>query len=696
MLAGLGDVPVGARQTPPARIAWELEQVFLFSDAYFIYDKEIAGLREKVDSRIGEISDAISQAASASASDIATHIVDDSRQARLVSFWGLLVLGVMVLCLALLFRAHILKPILWSTDGLDIAEKEGRPVTLPQARMKELQAIADAVVRLSHVLSFQREANTDLETRVRERTAELEAAKLSLEMDIEARKKVEAALRESEERYRGLLGAWPDPTIVRDPEGVVTYVNDAFERTYGWRREEVLGKPLHAVMPEEEDLPSLPALQDLSEMVDSEPNETHRRTKDGHSLIVRINVAVLRDTLGKQVASLAIHRDVTRHVAMEAYIAQTQKMEAIGTLAGGIAHDFNNILTAVTGFTQYALSKTREPEVQEDLQAVLLSSKRATELVRQILTFSRQRPQQEAQPVQVKLLVKEGLNFLRASIPATIQMQQNIESESSVLANPSEIQRILVNLCTNAALAMGDEGGVLKVSLEDVELDAAFVANNWDVVPGRYLRLTVSDTGCGMTAEVKERIFEPFYTTRADGQGSGLGLSVVHGIVKARNGTVSVASEPGKGSTFEVYLPVVKQEGVADVEAYEASEPGTERILFVDDELTIVLMTEKMLGHLGYEVSGFTSSLKALEVFRSDPRAFDLVISDLTMPGLTGDVLAERIRALRPDIPVILCTGYDEKRMVEKAENLGIDEFVIKPVVGAQLTRLIRKVMDKS
>jgi CheY-like chemotaxis protein/anti-sigma regulatory factor (Ser/Thr protein kinase) len=365
----------------------------------------------------------------------------------------------------------------------------------------------------------------------------------------------------------------------------------------------------------------------------------------------------------------------------------------MGTLAGGIAHDFNNILSAIIGYTQMAQMKCGDnAKLQHDLQAVLQSSRRAADLVKQILLFSRQ-GKQEAGPVQVGLIVKEAAKLMRASIPATIEIRTLCRSEAVVFADPTEIHRAVVNLCTNAALAMEARGGVLEVVLEDVDLDEDAAARLGGVLPGRFVRLTVSDTGCGMPPEVKERIFEPFYTTREKGQGTGMGLAVVHGVVTSCHGAITVASEPGKGSTFDLYFPAVDRELRTRKSVAEPLPRGAGRILVVDDEPLVATTVTEMLQSLGYEVRTRTNAVEALAAFEADPAAVDVVITDLTMPGMTGDVLAQRLKIRRPDLPVIMCTGYSERITPEAARTLGIDEFVMKPVLMGDLAKIVSKVL---
>ncbi len=376
---------------------------------------------------------------------------------------------------------------------------------------------------------------------------------------------------------------------------------------------------------------------------------------------------------------------------------QAQKMEAVGTLAGGIAHDFNNILAAILGYAELAnFDIAEDSRTKYNLQQSIKATHRARDLVQQILAFSRQ-ARQERKPLDIKPLIKEGLKFLRASLPATIEIRQNMEEDPGTIeADPTQVYQVLMNLCTNAAHAMDEKGGVLEVSLGKADMDGEASAAPAGMEPGPYLRLRVSDTGHGMPPEILKRIFDPYFTTKEVGKGTGLGLAVVHGIVKSYGGGITVSSEMGKGSTFDIYFPRVQAMGRAS-EA-ERAEPlpfgGHERVLFVDDEKAIVEIGHSMLKYLGYEVEVRTSSIEALELFRAQADRFDLVITDMTMPNMTGDKLAQELLRIRPGIPIILCTGFSEYLTEEKAKALGVRELLMKPLAIRDLAQAVRRVLD--
>ncbi|MBW1741609.1 MAG: response regulator [Deltaproteobacteria bacterium] len=380
---------------------------------------------------------------------------------------------------------------------------------------------------------------------------------------------------------------------------------------------------------------------------------------------------------------------------LEAELRQAQKMEAIGTLAGSIAHEFNNILGIILGNTDSALDCIPEwSPARYNLDGVRKACLRAKDVVKQILIFSRQSVEGK-KPLQISLVVKDALKLLRASLPTTIEIRQNIQDQvGTILADPTLIHQVMMNLCINAAHAMRQKDGVLEVSLVDLELDADAVAQYPDLTPGSYLRLSVSDTGHGIEPEIIDRIFDPYFTTKGLAEGTGMGLAVVQGTVKSHGGVITVQSKPGEGTTFHIFFPRIESQVTPKSEVATPLPRGNERILFVDDEEMLADMGQRMLERLGYEVVATTVSVKALESFRAQPDKFDLVITDQTMPHMTGEMLAKELIRIRPDIPIILCTGFSEAITPERAKAMGIREFMMKPIDTSELGKSIRRVLD--
>ncbi len=516
---------------------------------------------------------------------------------------------------------------------------------------------------------------------------------------VQERNKAEAALRESEKNYRELVQSANSIIMRMDTEGKITFFNTYAQIFFGYREEEIIGKNVIGTIVPERNIAGF----DLAVMIKdigahperyvSNENENIRR--NGERVQVTWMNKAIYDKDGNVSEILCVGIDVTEKWQLEKRLAQAQKMESIGTLAGGIAHDFNNILSAVIGYTELSLIDIpKGSALQNNLQQVLKAGGRAKDLVRQILTFSRQR-ENELVPVKVSLIVNEALKLLRASLPTTIKMRHHIKSYLAVLTDPTNIHQVLMNLCTNAGFAMQEEGGVLEVSLSDVDLDADFAKQHPDVKPGKFIRLIVSDTGYGMSPEVSERIFDPFFTTKKMGQGTGMGLSVVHGIVKSHGGTIIVESSPGKGSAFSVFLPAIESEVTDQVHQAQLVITGNERILFVDDEDFQADIGKRMLERLGYRVTAKTNSVEALDLFRQTPDEFDLVITDMTMPNMTGDVLAQKLISIRPDIPIIVCTGYSARINPDIIKEIGIKEMAMKPVVMKDIAQMIHRVLSR-
>jgi len=418
---------------------------------------------------------------------------------------------------------------------------------------------------------------------------------------------------------------------------------------------------------------------------------------------IRAQTFPIRNALGEVIRMVGVAEDMTEQkraqdtlVKTERQFRQSSRMEAIGTMAGGIAHDFNNILTAILGYTELALATVpKDSRTQRNLQEVLTAGHRAKHLVLQILAFSRQSGQAK-KPIPIHTVIQEALKLLRATIPSTIEIHPSLMTEAYVLADPTQLHQVVINLCTNAEYAMRETGSLLDITLEDFEVTEENVASVPELQVGPHIRLTIQDNGTGMSSDVLERMFDPFFTTKPIGEGSGMGLSVVHGIVANHGGVLLVDSERGKGTKIEVYLPAIPApawDGAGD----QGPIPlGKETILFVDDEETIVWLGKELLTQLGYTVEVQTNSVEALNVFRHDPQRFDLVITDQTMPGLTGEALSRELLRIRPELPIILCTGFSHIMTAEKAKALGIQAYLMKPLAIRDLASIVRHVLDKT
>ena len=502
---------------------------------------------------------------------------------------------------------------------------------------------------------------------------------------------------ESQELLAAVVEHAAESIVVTDPHGAIKYVNPAFAQTCGYSRDEAIDANPRILKSGKHPDHFYADLWETIRRGDIWRGHFINKKKDGSLFEEEATISPLRDVDGQIANYVAVKRDVTKEVSLQNQLVQSQKMEAIGTLAGGIAHDFNNILYAITGYTEMAMDDLpEESRIRRHLGHVLSAAHRAADMVKQILAFSRQT---EPQRIILDLapIVKEGLKFLRGSIPSTIEIRQQIGSSlGRVEADPTQMHQVLMNLCLNAAQAMKETTGIMTVELNEINLDEDYGARNLSLKPGRYVKLAVSDTGHGILPENITRIFEPYFTTKGIGEGTGLGLSVIHGIVLGHGGNVTVYSIPEQGSTFNVFLPVAERESEPENDPDSSYIPsGTERILFVDDEEILVEMGEAILERLGYRVVTSMDPLNALETFRSDPSGFDLVLTDLMMPKMTGLELARQIKILNPDIPIILCTGFGHKFTYEEAKENGFSGIISKPLSKRGIAQILRKTIDQ-
>jgi len=513
--------------------------------------------------------------------------------------------------------------------------------------------------------------------------------------------RMEGALRESEQKFRLMFENNSAIMFLVDPETLAIFdANRAAENFYGFARKELVTKKFH-------DISAMTAEEVREEIQKARLAnrgflELKHKLANGELKDVEIRSNII-DMEEDKVANFVIIHDITDRIRaeeekkrLEAQLRQSHKMEAIGTLAGGIAHDFNNILWVINGNTELALAETpKGSPARYNLAKVEEACQRATNLVTQILSFTRQR-EKKPQPLKISSMVKESLKFLRSSLTTNIEIREIITAKSDlILADLTQINQVLMNLYTNAAHAMRENGGVLEVSLVNIEIDEKDTASLSGLASGKYIILTVRDTGCGIQPDCTERIFDPYFTTKEVGDGTGMGLAVAYGIIRNHGGTITVDSKPEEGAIFHVFLPVIEEhEMESETETFESLPTGNERILFVDDEEAVLEMAEQILKRLGYEVEIKQNPVEALESFKAQPDKYDLVITDQGMPNMTGENLAREIMSIRPNIPIIMCTGYSELFSAEKALAIGIKAYLIKPIVKSEFAKTLRRILD--
>jgi len=521
--------------------------------------------------------------------------------------------------------------------------------------------------------------------------ADLSAGVCATVMDITERRKTEEELR----RLSIAIEQADEDIVITDREGVIQYVNPAFEKITGFSRTEAIGQNPRILKSGVHGPEFYEYLWSTIKSGNVWKGRITNRCKDGRLIQEEATISPLLASAGKLTGYVALKRDVTETIRLETLLRQGQKMEAIGTLAGGIAHDFNNILGSIIGYSELANMTIKDDEIKRYLEQVLKASNRAKALVAQILTFSRQSIQ-EKKPLFVTPIFKEVIKLLRSSLPANIQIRQNFTCPyDTVYADSTQIYQVLMNLCTNAAHAMRENGGLLDITLETENIPNHGMDYAHDLNEGAYLKLVVKDTGCGIDPSILEHVFEPFFTTKREGEGTGLGLSVVYGIVKDHGGSIHVSSQTGKGTAFTILLPLI-EEMEADLGETETQIPrGRGSVLLVDDEEALAQMGEKMLTTLGYDVSLRYSSLDALEAFRKNPQRYDLVITDMTMPHMSGANLAREMIKIRSDIPIILVSGFSEQIDGESAKKIGFRDFLMKPVSFPNLAQAVKRILDQ-
>jgi len=520
--------------------------------------------------------------------------------------------------------------------------------------------------------------------------------------DVTKQKQMEERVLKSEKSFRDLFNSINDFVYTHDLDGRFISVNPAMCEAFGYEKDEIIGKrPSDFMKSELRDLFDKEYLKSVKNKI-GHGGVSIYLAKDGRKIYLEYLSSLTRPENGEPYIS-GIGRDVTQRVLAERQvkmlqeeIIQSRKMEAIGTLTGGIAHDFNNIMSIIIGNAELAIDNVPKwNPAYFNIEEIRSAGMRAAGIVKQLLSFTR-KTNQELKPIEIVSIIKDTLKFLRSTIPSTIDIRQDINvAEAVILADPIQINQVVMNLCINASQAMEQSGGHLTIIVEKVVLKEGALGRSADSPVGNYIKVSVSDTGPGIDHKIIDRIFDPYFTTKEVGKGSGMGLSVVHGIVKNSGGDIAVESGPGKGATFRILFPLVDEKPETAAEIIDAFPVGNERILFVDDEESIVFMTQEMLAHLGYQVKAEVNPIEALAIFQLKPDAFDLVITDMTMPQMTGVVFSEKLLAIRKNIPIIICTGHSAFVDEENAKELGLAAYLMKPVNMQTLALTIRKVLDR-
>jgi PAS domain S-box-containing protein len=609
-----------------------------------------------------------------------------------------------------------------ANDAIFVTSVNDRRILMANKRAEELTGIAlDELVGMDHAALYpdtdqenclkflcqkgENEPGKTFETRILNRDGTTIPVEVSSSRTVlDGREVVQSILHDisgriKREEQQQLLATVVeqivDSVIITDTDGAIEYVNPAFERISGYSKQEVLGENPRF-------LSSGKIKKDVYKVLWEDLSKGkvwhgvfHNLTKDGSVFEEEATITPVRDKSGAIKHYVSVKRDITRQSILKKQVQQAQKMQAIGTLAGGVAHDFNNILTAIMGFAELSQLQCRDNVLlQNNLKEIIRGADRAGKLISQILTFSRQTEKSVA-ALRMSIIIKEALKLLRASLPANIEIIQDIDDSLMVRVDPTQMHQVVMNLCTNAYQAIRGNRGWIKVGLKSVNVEGREGVEIGNLSPGRYTCLTIEDNGVGISSEYMLRIFEPYFTTREKNEGTGLGLSVVHGIVTDHGGAVSVTSTVGKGSCFSVYLPEICSDESVVIEHGQELASGQGRVMLVDDEEQIVEYERQVLERAGYTTSCFIDSEKALEALSAEPDDYDLLITDMAMPNMTGLQLFREIRRLRPDFPVLICTGYSEHVTAESSREMGINGYLAKPFTAKQFAVEVKRVLDE-
>jgi len=556
-------------------------------------------------------------------------------------------------------------------------------------------AISVSVVVKGLTLSHEKQLN--LSKSLKKEHVEVLNAKIKLDKEMLERRQADTALKESKKKYQNILESIEDGYFEVDLYGNFVFFNDSMCRILGYHRSKLMGMNHRSYMDKENAKKIFKAFNKVYRTdISTKALDWKLIRKDGSQCFSETIVSLIKDSDGNRIGFRGIARDITDKRQLEEQLLHAQKMESIGTLAGGIAHDFNNILHMILGNAELAIQDIPKANAAWNrVDKIKTASLKASGIVRQLLKFSR-KVDQEFKSINAVAVVKEAVKFLKSTIPASIQIDTRLpDTEIIILADPVQIYQVLLNLCTNASQAMEETGGVLTITAQKISLDEKKVKLHPDLSAGDHLKITIKDTGPGISDDIADKIFDPYFTTKEVGKGSGLGLAIVHGIVQSQNGIIRLKSQIDKGTSFTIFFPTIKGHPAIEVELSKQLPSGKESILFVDDEAIIADLSQKTLEHFGYRVETRINPKEALDLFQIKPTAFDLVITDMTMPQMTGAELSEKILEIHPDIPIIICTGHSSLMDEKKAADMGISAFVMKPVEMQKMAKIIREVLDK-